>query len=82
MYVMDTGNKRVQVFRPDGTFMTQWGGGGVVDGRFDEPVGLAQDAGGQLVRDRHLEQAHPEVRPGLAVRGPVAGERLGGASRW
>ena len=24
----------------------QWGGGGVVDGRFDEPVGLAQDADG------------------------------------
>ena len=46
VYVMDTGNKRVQVFTPDGGFITQWGGGGVVDGRFDEPVGLAQDADG------------------------------------
>ncbi len=45
LYVMDTGNKRVQVFTPEGYFITQWGGGGVVDGRFDEPVGLAQDAG-------------------------------------
>ncbi len=45
--VMDTGNKRVQVFKPDGTFVTQWGGGGVVDGRFDEPVGLAQDGDGR-----------------------------------
>ena len=46
VYVMDTGNKRVQAFRPDGTFVAQYGGGGVVDGRFDEPVGLAQDGAG------------------------------------
>ncbi len=44
--VMDTGNKRVQVFTPDGAFVQQWGGGGVVEGRFDEPVGLAQDGDG------------------------------------
>jgi predicted membrane-bound mannosyltransferase/DNA-binding beta-propeller fold protein YncE len=46
LYVMDTGNKRVQVFTPDGEFVTQYGGGGVVEGRFDEPVGLGQDAAG------------------------------------
>jgi len=46
LYVMDTGNKRVQVFTPDGTFVAQYGGGGVTEGRFDEPVGLAQDAAG------------------------------------
>lgn len=46
VYVMDTGNKRVQMFSPDGSFITQWGGGGVVDGAFDEPVGLGQDADG------------------------------------
>ena len=45
--VMDTGNKRAQVFTPEGQFVTQWGGGGVVEGRFDEPVGLAQDADGR-----------------------------------
>ncbi len=45
--VMDTGNKRIQVFQPDGVFVQQWGGGGVVEGRFDEPVGLAQDANGR-----------------------------------
>jgi DNA-binding beta-propeller fold protein YncE len=46
VYVMDTGNKRVQVFDPAGTFVAQYGGGGIVEGRFDEPVGLAQDAAG------------------------------------
>ena len=44
--VMDTGNKRVQVFAPDGTFVAQYGGGGVVEGRFDEPTGVGQDAAG------------------------------------
>ena len=46
LYAMDTGNKRVQVFTPNGDFVSQFGGGGVVDGRLDEPVGLGQDADG------------------------------------
>ena len=41
LYVTDTGNKRIQVFDPTGVFLGQYGGGGVVEGRFDEPVGLA-----------------------------------------
>jgi len=46
IYVMDTGNKRVQLFAPDGQFVAQYGGGGVIEGRLDEPVGLAQDSAG------------------------------------
>ena len=46
VYVMDTGNKRVQAFAPNGEFVAQYGGSGVVEGRFDEPVGLGQDAAG------------------------------------
>jgi DNA-binding beta-propeller fold protein YncE len=46
LYAMDTGNKRVQVFAPDGAAIIQHGGGGLIDGRFDEPTGLAQDAAG------------------------------------
>jgi uncharacterized protein (TIGR03663 family) len=46
VYVMDTGNKRIQAFTPDGEYVAQYGGAGVVEGRFDEPVGLAQDAAG------------------------------------
>ncbi len=41
IYVADTGNKRVQVFEPDGEFVSQWGGGGVLEGYLDEPVGIA-----------------------------------------
>jgi uncharacterized protein (TIGR03663 family) len=46
IYVTDTGNKRVQVFTPDGQFVTQFGGRGLQDGRMDEPVGIAIDPGG------------------------------------
>jgi uncharacterized protein (TIGR03663 family) len=41
VYVADTGNKRVQVFSPQGDFASQWGGGGTAEGYLDEPVGIA-----------------------------------------
>jgi uncharacterized protein (TIGR03663 family) len=41
IYVTDTGNKRVQLFMPDGQFVSQWGGKGLQEGKLDEPVGLA-----------------------------------------
>jgi uncharacterized protein (TIGR03663 family) len=48
VFVTDTGNKRVMVFDADGRFLHQWGGGGVIPGSFEEPVGLALDAEGNL----------------------------------
>ena len=39
--VADTGNKRIIKYTPDGQVLQQIGGGGVVGGRFEEPVGLA-----------------------------------------
>jgi len=48
LLVTDTGNKRVQVFSPDGEAITQFGGAGVEDGYFDEPVGIAVDADGNI----------------------------------
>lgn len=41
VYVTDTGNKRVQVFTPEGQFVAAFGGGGPLDGQLDEPVGIA-----------------------------------------
>jgi len=48
VYVTDTGNKRVQVFEPDGTFVADWGGGGSGPGQLDEPVGLAFGPDGRI----------------------------------
>lgn len=41
LLVADTGNKRILEFTPDGEFVRQAGGGGVLLGYFDEPVDVA-----------------------------------------
>ncbi len=41
IFVTDTGNERVQVFAPDGTFLRAFGGYGTEPGRLLEPVGIA-----------------------------------------
>jgi len=46
IYVIDTGNKRVQVFDADGNFLREFGGGGTWAGQMDEPVGIAVDETG------------------------------------
>ncbi len=46
VFIVDTGNKRILELSPDLEFVNQYGGGGVTEGRFDEPVGLAQDGEG------------------------------------
>ena len=39
--VCDSGNHRLQVFRPDGTFVRQWGSHGAVPGQFYRPWSVA-----------------------------------------
>ena len=41
IYVTDTGNKRIQVFGPDYGHLYSFGGPGIIEGRLEEPVGLA-----------------------------------------
>jgi streptogramin lyase len=48
IYVVDTGNERVQKFKPDGTFVKAWGGYGTAPGQLIEPVGIAVGPDGNL----------------------------------
>lgn len=48
VFVTDTGNKRIQVFDADGNAINQFGGGGLLEGNLDEPVGLAIDQDGNI----------------------------------
>ncbi len=48
VFITDTGNKRVVVFSSDGDFLTAFGSAGLLEGQFDEPVGLAIDADGRI----------------------------------
>lgn len=41
IYVVDTGNERVQVFAQDGTFLRAFGGAGSESGKLTEPTGIA-----------------------------------------
>lgn len=43
LLVADTGNKRIIQFTPNGDLVSQVGGGGVIGGRFEEPVGVSVD---------------------------------------
>ncbi len=46
--ITDTGNKRVQVFDPDGEFLTMFGGFGLEPGQMNEPVGVAVGPDGRI----------------------------------
>ena len=48
VFITDTGNKRVAVFDEDGNFLTSFGSAGLLEGQFDEPVGLAVDGEGRV----------------------------------
>ncbi|MCJ7738661.1 MAG: hypothetical protein MUQ10_15340, partial [Anaerolineae bacterium] len=41
IYVTDTGNKRVLLYDAQGRYIRQFGGGGIMQGYLDEPVGIA-----------------------------------------
>lgn len=48
IFVVDTGNERVQVFSPDGTFLRAWGGKGDGPTQFVEPVGITIGPDGRV----------------------------------
>ena len=48
VYVLDTGNHRVQVFDANGQFVTMWGTEGSGPGQLKEPWGIAVSSDGQV----------------------------------
>ncbi len=56
VYVVDSGNRRVQKFTPAGTFITEWGEAAaapIQPGQFSDPAGIAVDSAGDVyVTDR------------------------------
>jgi DNA-binding beta-propeller fold protein YncE len=48
IYVVDTGNERVQRFTRDGVFVNAWGGSGSGPDQLIEPVGIALDPEGNV----------------------------------
>jgi DNA-binding beta-propeller fold protein YncE len=78
VYVADTGNKRVQVFDPAGRFVSQWGGGGVLEGYLDEPVGIAVARESVYVADTWNRRVQVFDTNGTYLRQwPIAGWDIG-----
>lgn len=48
LYVLDSGNHRVQVFDQDGLFVRSWGSQGAGPGQFQEPWGIAVGSDGSV----------------------------------
>ena len=48
LYVVDTGNHRIQKYTKDGQFLSQWGHEGSGDGEFNMPWGIEVDANGDV----------------------------------
>jgi len=46
--ITDTGNKRVAIFDQDGNYVSEFGSAGLLEGQFDEPVGLTIDPDGRI----------------------------------
>src|SRR5689334_8481940 len=55
VYVVDTGNQRVQYFNTSGGYLGQWGGAGSGNGTFSQPLCVAVDPSGNVyVTDYNL----------------------------
>ena len=48
VFVVDSDNDRIKVFRADGRFLREWGTSGFDPGQFDGPAGVAVDASGNV----------------------------------
>ena len=48
VYVVDSGNHRVQKFEPNGTYLCSWGNRGLTEGQLNFPSGIAVDKEGSV----------------------------------
>ena len=76
VYVVDSANKRVQVFTPEGEFLLKWGELGRGPGQFDNPVGIAIDAQGAI----YVSEINNNRVQKFAFVDAAAGDEGGGGS--
>jgi DNA-binding beta-propeller fold protein YncE/tetratricopeptide (TPR) repeat protein len=64
IYVADTGNDRVQIFNPDGTYSNMFGDSGSGDGEFRSPSSVAVNAKGNIyvadTKNRKIKAFSPD----------------------
>ncbi|MEN6343108.1 MAG: PKD domain-containing protein, partial [Methanospirillum sp.] len=71
IYVADTGNHRIQKFRPDGTFVAKWGTHGSGNGQFDHPDDVDVDPAGNVyvadVWNNRVQKFAPILEPDFSA---------------
>jgi outer membrane protein assembly factor BamB len=70
-YVLDAGNRRIQHFDADRTFVNAWGSFGSGPGQFNDPVGLAVGADGTVWVLDNLRNVIEHYAPDGTVLGSV-----------
>ncbi len=80
LYVSDLGNKRIQKFDSEGTYLDQWGRSGKGNSEFHEPAGIAVHKGLVFVVDRDLHRMQVFDLDGRYVS--QWGERGGGDGQF
>ena len=68
VYVVDSGNNRVQVFDRNGRYIRQWGRSGSGSGEFEGPMGIAVLNAWVYVVDRHNSRVQQFTRNGRYIR--------------
>ena len=66
VYVVDSGNDRIQKFTKDGRFLAKWGTTGSGAGQFNMPWGIALDSEGNVYiadwRNDRIQKFSPDGR--------------------
>ncbi len=67
LYVVDSGNDRIQVFDKEGNFLRKWGGAGSADGQFNFPICVAVHGDSAYVADRGNRRIQKFTREGAFI---------------
>lgn len=71
IYVVDSGNNRVQRFSPEGSYLSEFGQFGIENGSFNTPWGIAIDTDGYIYVSDSKNSRIQKFMPGRIVTNPT-----------
>jgi sugar lactone lactonase YvrE len=71
IYVVDSGNNRVQRFSPEGSYLSEFGQFGIENGSFNSPWGIAIDSDGYIYVSDSKNSRVQKFMPGRIVANPT-----------
>lgn len=67
IYIVDSGNNRVQRFSPEGNYLSEFGQFGIENGSFNKPWGIAIDSQGYIYVSDTMNQKIQKFMPGRVI---------------